>query len=188
MAITTDMIKTLRTKTGAGIMDSKRALEETNGNIDKAVDFLRQQGLAKAGKKADRAALQGVIDTYIHAQGRIGAMVEVNCETDFVARTDDFKRLSYDISMQVAAMAPRFVTVDEIREEDYAALEREFGDRESAIKAVVLSEQTFIKDAKKTISDLVKENISKLGENIVIRRFARFELGETSTADSTGEE
>ncbi|HEV2073910.1 MAG TPA: translation elongation factor Ts [Thermomicrobiales bacterium] len=187
MAITTDMIKTLRTKTGAGIMDSKRALEETDGNIDKAVDFLRQQGLAKAGKKADRAARQGLIDTYIHAQGRIGAMVEVNCETDFVARTEDFKRLAYDISMQVAAMAPRYATVNEIKEEDYAALEREFGDRDAAIKAVVLSEQTFIKDAKKTISDMVKENISKLGENIVIRRFARFELGETSSDESTGD-
>ena len=187
MAITTDMIKTLRTKTGAGIMDSKRALEETDGNIDKAIDFLRQQGLAKAGKKADRAARQGLIDTYIHAQGRIGAMVEVNCETDFVARTEDFKRLAYDVSMQVAAMAPRYATVDEIKEEDYAALEREFGDRDAAVKAVVLSEQTFIKDAKKTISDLVKENISKLGENIVIRRFARFELGETSSDESTGD-
>lgn len=187
MAITTDMIKTLRAKTGAGIMDSKRALEETDGNIDKAVDFLRQQGLAKAGKKSDRAALQGLVNTYIHAQGRIGAMVEVNCETDFVARTEDFKALAYDISMQVAAMAPRYVTVDEIQEEDYAELEREFGDRDAAIKAVVLSEQAFIKDSKKSISDLVKESISRLGENIIIRRIARFELGETSATRDTGE-
>lgn len=180
MAITTDMIKTLRQKTGAGIMDSKRALEENDGNIDKAVDFLRQQGLAKAGKKADRTALEGRIDTYIHAQGRIGAMVEVSCETDFVARTEDFKQLSYDVAMQVAAMSPRFVTINDITEGDYAALEKEFGDRESAIKAIVLVEQAFIKDSKKTIADLVKESIAKLGENIVIRRFARFELGETS--------
>lgn len=182
MAITTEMIKTLREKTGAGIMDSKRALEETEGNIDKAIDFLRQQGLAKAGKKADRAALEGAIQTYIHGQGRIGAMVEVNCETDFVARTEDFKTLAYDIAMQVAAMSPRYTTVDAIPEADFAELEGEFGDRETAVKAVVLAEQAFIKDPKKSIDDLVKEGISKLGENIVIRRFARFELGETSEA------
>ncbi len=183
MAITTDMIKSLREKTGAGIMDSKRALEETDGNIDKAVDFLRQQGLAKAGKKAGRTASEGAIQTYVHGQGRIGAMVEVNCETDFVARTDDFKALAYDIAMQVAAMAPRYTSVDEIAEEDYAELEREFGDRETAVSTVVLSEQAFIKDAKKTIGDLVTEGISKLGENIVVRRFARFELGETASSE-----
>ncbi|HWV24502.1 MAG TPA: translation elongation factor Ts [Thermomicrobiales bacterium] len=182
MAITTDMIKALREKTGAGIMDSKRALEETGGNIDKAMDFLRQQGLAKAGKKADRSANEGAIQTYIHGQGRIGAMVEVNCETDFVARTDDFKTLAYDVAMQVAAMSPRYVSVDEIPEGDWAGLEREFGDRDTAIKAVVLSEQAFIKDAKKSIGDLVKEGIAKLGENIVVRRFARFELGETASS------
>ena len=184
MAITTDLIKTLRGKTGAGIMDSKRALEATDGNVEKAIDYLRQQGLAKAGKKADRAALQGLVETYVHGQGRIGAMVEVNCETDFVARTDGFKELAYEISMQIAAMSPRYTTVDQIPEEDFAALEGEFGDRESAIKAVVLSEQAFIKDAKKTIGDLVTDSIARLGENIVIRRFARFELGETSEAET----
>ena len=184
MAITTEMIKALRDKTGAGIMDSKRALQETDGNIDKAMDFLRQQGLAKAGKKADRTANEGAIQTYIHGQGRIGAMVEVNCETDFVARTEDFKSLAYDVAMQVAAMSRRYTTVDEIPEQDYAELEREFGDRATAVKAVVLSEQAFIKDPKKTIGDLVKEAISKLGENIVVRRFARFELGETAGAEA----
>jgi len=184
VAITTEMIKALRDKTGAGIMDSKRALQETDGNIDKAMDFLRQQGLAKAGKKADRTANEGAIQTYIHGQGRIGAMVEVNCETDFVARTEDFKSLAYDVAMQVAAMSPRYTTVDEIPEQDYAELEREFGDRDTAVKAVVLSEQAFIKDPKKTIGDLVKEAISKLGENIVVRRFARFELGETAGAEA----
>jgi elongation factor Ts len=181
MAITTDMIKTLREKTGAGIMDAKRALEETGGNIEKAMDHLRQHGLAKAGKKSSRSANEGVINTYIHGQGRIGAMVEVNCETDFVARTEDFKSLAYDISMQVAAMSPRYVSVDEIAEEDYAELEREFGDREAAVKAVALNEQAFIKDPKKNMGDLVKESISKLGENIVVRRFVRFELGETAS-------
>lgn len=180
MAITTAMIKELREATGAGIMDAKRALEENDGSIEKAKDFLRQQGLAKAGKKADRAATEGLVDTYIHAQGRIGAMVEVSCETDFVARTDDFKALTKDVCMQVAAMSPRFVKRDDISEEQWAELEREFGDRESAAKAVVLTEQAFIKDPKKTIGDLVTDAISKMGENTIIRRFARFELGETS--------
>jgi elongation factor Ts len=181
MAITTDMIKSLREKTGAGIMDAKRALEETDGNIEKAMDHLRQQGLAKAGKKSSRSANEGVINTYIHGQGRSGARVELNCETDFVARTDDFKSLAYDISMQVAAMSPRYVSVDQVADADYAELEREFGDRDAAIKAVVLNEQAFIKDPKKSMGDLVKEGITKLGENIVIRRFARFELGETAS-------
>ena len=185
MAVTTAMIKDLREKTGAGIMDAKRALEETGGNIEKAMDHLRQQGLAKAGKKSSRTANEGAISTYIHGQGRIGAMVEINCETDFVARTDDFKTLAYDISMQVAAMSPRYVSVDQIDEAHFAELEREFGDRDAAIKAVVLNEQAFIKDPKKSMGDLVKEAISKLGENIVVRRFARFELGET--ADDTAE-
>lgn len=184
MAITTEMIKNLREKTGAGIMDSKRALEESDGNVDKAIDYLRQQGLAKAGKKADRAALQGMVSTYIHAQGRIGAMIELNCETDFVARTEDFKSLAYDIAMQVAAMSPRFVSVEEVTADDEEALVREFGDKETGIKAVVLNEQAFIKDPKKSINDLVKEGISKLGENIVLRRFARFEIGETTAAET----
>ncbi len=120
MAVTTQMIKDLREKTGAGIMDAKRALEEAGGNLEKAMDHLRQQGLAKAGKKASRTANEGSITTYIHGQGRIGAMVEINCETDFVARTEDFKSVAYDIAMQVAAMSPRYVTTEEIAEEDYA--------------------------------------------------------------------
>ena len=180
MAITTAMIKELREATGAGMMDAKRALDENEGSIEKAKDYLRQQGLAKAGKKADRAANDGLIDTYIHAQGRIGAMVEVSCETDFVARTEGFRGLAKDVSMQVAAMSPRFVNRDEITDEQWTELEREFGDRESAAKAVVLVEQAFIKDAKKTVADLVTDAVSKMGENIVIRRFARFELGETA--------
>ncbi len=110
MAVTTDQIKTLREKTGAGIMDSKRALEQADGNIEKAVEVLRQQGLSRAGKKSDRAALQGVIDQYIHNQGRIGALIEINCETDFVARTSDFKTLAHDVAMQVAATSPRYIS------------------------------------------------------------------------------
>lgn len=183
MAITTDMIKQLREATGAGIMDAKRALEEHDGNIESAKDFLRQQGLAKAGKKADREATDGLVDTYIHAQGRIGAMAEVSCETDFVARTEDFKGLTKDICMQVAAMSPQYVSRDDISDEQWEALEREYGDRDSAATATVLLEQAFIKDSKKNIGDLVTDAIAKLGENIVVRRFARFELGETAKAE-----
>ena len=187
MAVTTEMIKTLRERTGAGIMDSKRALEAHGGDMDKAAEFLRQQGLAKAGKKASRTANEGLVTTYVHNQGRIGAMVEVNCETDFVARTPDFKALTYDIAMQVAAMSPRYVSVDELSEDDYAALEKEFGDRETGVKSAVLLEQAFIKDPKKTIGDVVKEGIAKLGENIVVRRFARFELGQASGQEGPDE-
>ena len=177
MAVTTDQIRTLREKTGAGIMDSKRALEQAAGDQTKAMEILRQQGLARAGKKSDRSALQGLVEPYIHGGGRIGALVEINCETDFVARTPDFQALAHDVAMQVAAIPPRFVSIDEIGEQDYAALEKEYGTREEAVKQVVLLEQTFIKDAKKTIDDLIKEGIGKLGENIVVRRFSRFELG-----------
>lgn len=184
MAVTTDQIKALREKTGAGIMDSKRALEQSDGNIEKAMDVLRQQGLARAGKKSDRAALQGLVDQYIHNQGRIGALIEINCETDFVARTDDFKTLAHDIAMQVAATSPRFLTTDEITDEIGVKLDGEFGDRKSAAEATVLLEQIFIKDGKKTVGDLIKEHISKLGENIVVRRFSRFELGEGQVADT----
>jgi len=177
-AITTELIRTLREATGAGIMDSKRALEQSEGDVKKATEILRQQGLARAGKKSDRAANEGLIDYYIHGQGRIGSLIEINCETDFVARTADFQALAHDVAMQVAALAPRYVSVDQIPEADYAQLESDFGDRDAAIKAVVLLEQTFIKDAKKTIGELIKESIGKLGENIVVRRFSRFELGE----------
>ena len=177
MAITTEQVRALRDKTGAGIMDSKRALEEADGNVEKATEILRQQGLARAGKKSDRSALQGLVEPYIHGGGRIGALVEVNCETDFVARTPDFQALAHDVAMQVAAIPPRYISVDQVPESDIANLEKEFGTEEEAFKQVVLLEQTFIKDAKKTINDIVKEGIAKLGENIVIRRFSRFELG-----------
>jgi elongation factor Ts len=178
MAITTEMVRALRDETGAGIMDSKRALEEAGGNVEKAKEVLRQQGLARAGKKSDRAALQGLIDQYIHNQGRIGSLVEINCETDFVARTDDFKNLAHDVAMQVAATAPRYISADEVSEEAFAKLESEFGDRKAASEAVILLDQVFIKDPKKSVRDLVNEHIALLGENIVIRRFSRFELGE----------
>ncbi len=184
MAVTTDQIRTLREKTGAGIMDSKRALEEAAGDQTRAMEILRQQGLARAGKKSDRSALQGLVEPYIHGGGRIGALVEINCETDFVARTPEFQALAHDVAMQVAAIPPRYVSVDQIADKDYDGLEKEYGSREEAVKYVVLLEQTFIKDAKKTINDLIKEGIGKLGENIVVRRFSRFELG----ADLPGED
>lgn len=186
MAISTAQIKELREKSGAGIMESKRALEETSGNIDQAIELLRQQGVAKASKKADRQASQGLVEAYIHGGGRIGAMVEVNCETDFVARTPDFQNLARDIAMQVAAMSPRYLSGDEIPEGDVAGLEAEHGSREDAVAAVALLDQAFIKDNKKSIRELVKEHIGKLGENIVVSRFSRFELGgEASTASAT---
>ncbi|MDQ3656951.1 MAG: elongation factor Ts [Chloroflexota bacterium] len=186
MAITTEQVRALRDKTGAGIMDSKRALEEAGGDLVKATEVLRQQGLARAGKKSDRSALQGLVEPYIHGGGRIGALVEINCETDFVARTPDFQALAHDVAMQIAAIPPRYVSVEDVPESDYPVLEKEFGSRDEAIKQVVLLDQTFIKDAKKTINDLVKEGIAKLGENIVVRRFSRFELGAGAGDDSQG--
>ncbi len=181
--VTTAMVKELREKTGAGIMDAKRALEQSSGDMTKASEILRQQGLARAGRKSDRVALQGLVEPYIHGGGRIGAIVEVNCETDFVARTPDFRGLAHDIAMQVAATSPRVVSADQLSEDELAALTEEYGDRESAIAAVSLLDQVFIKDAKRTIQDLVKEHVAKLGENIVVRRFARFELGADGASD-----
>ncbi len=191
MAITTTQIKELREKSGAGIMESKRALEETDGNLEMAIELLRQQGVAKASKKADRAASQGLVEPYIHGGGRIGALVEVNCETDFVARTPDFQSLAHDIAMQVAATAPRYISSDDIPADDLAGLEAEYGDREEAIAQVSLMDQVFIKNAKVTVRDLVKEHIGKLGENIIVSRFSRFELGggsnvASSTSQPTG--
>jgi elongation factor Ts len=175
--VTANDVKALRELTGAGIMECKRALEQADGNVDKAADILKQQGLAKAEKKSGRSASQGLIEAYVHAGGRIASLVEVNCETDFVARTPDFKQLARDIAMQVAAMNPRYISEEEIPEGDWPELEREFGDRKRALEAVSLLDQAFIKDAKATVRDLVKAAIAKLGENVVVRRFSRFEVG-----------
>ena len=178
MAISATQVKELREFTGAGIMECKRALEETGGDVTQAVAVLRQQGLAKAEKKSGRAALQGLVEPYIHAGGRIGALVEVNCETDFVARTPDFRTLAHDIAMQVAATPDtRYVSEDQVPAEAWTKLEADHGSRADALKAVSLLDQVFIKDGRRTIRDLVKENIARVGENIVVRRFARFELG-----------
>ncbi len=160
------MVKELRDASGSGVMDAKRALEEANGDMTEAAAILRERGLAAAAKRAERETGQGVIDTYIHAGGRIGALVEVNCETDFVANTDEFRMLVHEVAMQVAAMNPAVISTED-REPEL----------EGADEEVVLLSQPWVKDSSKTISDLVQDSIAKTGENIRVRRFARFELG-----------
>ena len=167
MVITVDAIKALRQITGAGVMDSKRALEETSGDIKKAEELLRQPGIASAAKKADRATNQGLIESYIHSGGRIGAIVEVNCETDFVARTEEFKDLAHNLAMQVAAMSPSYVDESAVPEDETADASQD-----------CLLQQAFIRDPAKTVQDLVNETVGKLGENVRVRRFTRFSLGE----------
>ncbi len=167
MDVSVEAIKELRERTGAGIMDCKRALQESNGDLARAEEILREQGIASAAKKASRATNQGVVESYIHSGGRIGAIVEVNCETDFVARTPDFKELAHDLAMQVAAMSPLYVDDSEIPD----------GDEVDPQQACIL-QQPFIKDPSRTVQDLVNEAISKLGENVRVRRFTRFSLGE----------
>ena len=195
--VTAAMVKELRELTGAGMMDCKKALTETEGNIEKAVDFLREKGLAAAAKKAGRVAAEGVVETYVHGGGRIGVMVEINCETDFVAKTDDFKSLAHDIALQIAAKNPMVVRREEVSEE---VLEHErevlraqalnegkpanivekmiVGRIEKYYKEICLMEQEFIKDPDKTISQLINEKIAKIGENITVRRFTVYQLGE----------
>jgi elongation factor Ts len=163
--ISLDLIKELRERSGAGIMDCKRALEATAGSLDKAAALLVEQGIARAEKKADRATAQGLVESYIHA-GRIGALVEVNCETDFVARTDEFKNLVHEIAMHIAATSPKVVS-----EEEYSE------DMQGSKEENVLLLQPYVRDPSKTIRQLITETIGKTGENIQIRRFARFELG-----------
>ncbi len=160
------MVKELRDASGSGVMDAKRALEEADGDMQQAATILRERGLAAAAKRADRETGQGVIDTYIHAGGRIGALVEVNCETDFVANTDEFRALVHEVAMQVAAMDPAVITAEE-REPEL----------EGADEEVALLSQPWVKDSSKSIAELVQDAMAKTGENIRVRRFARFELG-----------
>jgi len=167
MEVTTAQIKELREKSQAGVMDCRRALMESGGDIEKALELLKKQALYKAEKKADRVVLQGVVETYIHTGGRIGAMVELNCETDFVARTDIFKQLAHDIAMQVTAQEPICISQDKMPR-----------DTESPPEVACLLLQPFIKDPTRTIQDLINEAIAKTGENIKVNRFARFELGQ----------
>ena len=197
--ITSEIVKKLRDQTGAGMMDCKRALEETNGNVEQATEFLRKKGAAVAAKRADREANQGVVEAYIHAGGRIGAMVELNCETDFVAKTDEFRQLAHDIAMQIAAMTPIFVSKEDV---DEVTLQKEIeiykaqavnegkpehiaekiaqGRLEKFYQEVCLLEQSFIKDSGKTIKDLLSDATGKVGEKVGIRRFIRYHLGESS--------
>lgn len=195
--ITAQMVKELREKTNAGMMDCKKALVETGGDFDKAVNYLREKGIAKAAGKSGRATKEGIIASYIHAGSKLGVMVEINCETDFVARTDDFKVFAKDIAMHVAASAPLAVAREDIDEETVNN-EREIyrqqaineGKPEKIIDKIVdgkldkyyseacLLEQPFVKDNDKTVNDLINETIARLGENISIRRFVRFHLGE----------
>lgn len=190
-------VRDLREQTNAGIMDCKRALQETGGDMEKAVVFLREKGLAAAAKKASRGASDGVVSSYIHAGGKIGVLIEVNCETDFVARTDEFQSLVRDLAMQVAASNPRYVTREQVSESDleeerkiYRAQAAESGKPENVVERMVegkvakfyadvcLLEQPYVKDPQKTVGQLVTDAIAKIGENIVVRRFARFQLGD----------
>ncbi|HEV8583272.1 MAG TPA: translation elongation factor Ts [Thermoanaerobaculia bacterium] len=195
--ITAQMVKELRERTGAGMMDCKNALGETKGDIDAAVDALRKKGLAAAAKKAGRVTAEGAVGSYIHAGGKIGVLVEVNCETDFVARTDQFQELVRDIAMHIAASDPRFVRREEVTPD---ALERERaifreqalasgkpanvveriveGKMEKYYSEFVLLEQPFVKNPDLTVAQLIAEKVGKIGENIQVRRFARYKLGE----------
>lgn len=199
MEITANMVKALRDRTQAGILDCKKALQETNGDLDKAAELLRQKGLAVAKKKAGREANEGLIEAYIHTGGNVGAIIELNCETDFVARTESFKDLAHDLAMQVVATDPEYLSrqgvPDSHREQEMAMYRQqalEEGKPEHVIDQIaegrwnnylsetVLLEQPFIKDGDKTIAELITEKVAELKENIVLRRFARFELGDAA--------
>ena len=198
MEITALMVKELRQATGAGILDCRKALVSGDGDFDEAVDYLREKGLSKAAKRMGRDAKDGLVSAYIHAGGRVGVLIEVNCETDFVARTDEYKDLVNSLAMQVAAMSPQYLKREDVPEsvleherELYRAQALQEGKPERIVDRIVdgrlekfykdacLMEQDFIRDDDKTVDDLVKETINKTGENIIVRRFSRFELGES---------
>ncbi|NPA58207.1 MAG: translation elongation factor Ts [Aquificae bacterium] len=197
MAVDAKLVKTLREMTGAGILECKKALEETGGNLEEAVELLRKRGIAKAAKKAGRETKEGLIHAYIHAGGRVGVLLELNCETDFVARNETFKELANELALQIAAMKPQYVSRESVPKEvvekegeiareaalaegkpEHIAEKIAEGKVEKFFKEVCLLEQPYIKDEKKTVEDLIKEYIAKLGENIQVRRFTRYEIGE----------
>lgn len=205
MNITADMVKELRERTNAGVLDCKKALEETGGDFDQAAELLRQRGLAVAEKKADREATEGVVEAYVHTGNRIGALIELNCETDFVARTGAFQTLARDLAMQVAAASPQFLSraeiPDQFREEQIAAYRQQAEDEgkpdrvidsivegrwNKYLSEIVLLEQPFIRDPDQTVEELITERIAELKENIVLRRFARFELGGADVDSDLG--
>ncbi|HKI56497.1 MAG TPA: translation elongation factor Ts [Trueperaceae bacterium] len=197
MAVSTEAIKQLRAMTGAGMMDVKKALDETSGDLDKAADLLRERGIAKAAKKSERAAHEGFIGTYVHHNGKVGVMVELNCETDFVAMNDSFHELARNIAMHVAMNDPKYVSRDEVPQEIVEA-ERDAFARQAAAEGkpanvvekiaegrlnkfyaeICLLEQPYIKDDKKTVDTLIKESVATIGENIQVGRFARIAIGE----------
>jgi elongation factor Ts len=199
MAVTTEQIKSLRELTGAGIMDCRRVLEQANGDFDKALEFLREKGLATAAKRADRGASEGMLELYSHGNGRVGVMVEVNCETDFVARSQAFRTFAHEVALQIAAGAPLYIREEDIPAE---ALEQERhkarrlaldeGKPEDVIERItegqlekfkdetVLLRQPYIRDESLTINKLLLQNIASIGENILIRRFTRWELGKST--------
>jgi len=195
MAVSIEDIRKLKELTGVGLTDAKKALVEAEGDFDKALEAMRKKGLTKAEKKGDREAREGIIDSYVHG-GRIGVIVEVNCETDFVARLDDFKRLAHEVAMQIAAMNPKYVTEADIPADEMARVRKEAEDRVAAegkpadiaekivegqvkkhFAEQVLMSQPYILEEGKTVEAHVKENIAKLGENVIVRRFSRIELG-----------
>ena len=197
MAITTEQIKALREATSAGVLDCRKALEQANGDFDRALDNLREKGLAKAAKRADREASEGMVELYSHGNGRIGVMVEVNCETDFVARSETFRNFAHEIALQIAAAAPKYIKEADIPEEvlgneRQAARARALeegkpeavvnriveGRLEKFLDEVVLLRQAYIRDDSLTIEKLLHQQVGSIGENIVIRRFMRWELGE----------
>ena len=197
MAVDAKLVKTLREMTGAGILDCKKALQETGGNLEEAVELLRKKGIAKAAKKAGRETKEGIVHSYIHAGGRVGVLLELNCETDFVARNDLFKELANEIALQIAAMKPKYVSREDVPRdvvEKEGEIVREAalaegkpphiaekiaeGKLEKFFKEVCLLEQPYIRDDKKTVEELIKEYIAKIGENIKVSRFCRYEIGE----------
>ncbi|HET9847990.1 MAG TPA: translation elongation factor Ts [Candidatus Dormibacteraeota bacterium] len=199
MAISADQVKALRDATGAGMMDSKRALEATNGDLEKAKDWLRQKGIAKAGAKAARVAREGIIATYVHHNHQLGVLVELNSESDFVARNEEFRHLAHEIAVHIAAAEPRYLrredVPNEVLDREKAIFEAQASDQKKPPQVVekivqgklndfykreVLLDQAWAKDDKRTVDQLLKEGIAKLGENITISRFARFKVGEAS--------
>jgi elongation factor Ts len=203
VGISAQDVKALRERTGAGMMECKRALEEAGGDMDRAVDLLRERGLAAAAKKAGRSTTEGLVESYIHGQGRIGVLLELNCETDFVANTDAFRALAHDIALHIAASRPLVVDRGQVPESQIeheksvlraqalnegkpeAIVEKMVQGRiDKYYKEVCLLEQPFVKNPDVTIEDLIKEHISRLGEQIQVRRFARFERGEDASAES----
>jgi elongation factor Ts len=206
MAVTIDEIKKLRESTGAGILDCRKALEETGSDFEKAVDILREKGLAAAKKRAGREASEGYVELYSHGDGRVGVMVEVNCETDFVGRSKIFRHFAHEIALQIAASAPLFIKEEDIpqemmeREENIASSRaKEEGKPDNIIPKIVegylnkfkddavLLRQPYIRDESITINDLIAQSVASMGENIIIRRFARFELGEKSAQETDSE-